>query len=390
LLPKPALLACPFVFAASLPALAATLRVPEDYPTLQDAVDAAQIDDTISAQPGTYPGPLLIDGRNHLTIESADPVRGKVVIDAHDQLYGIVARNLDGLVMQWLSIQALPGDVNRAGILLDGAGVAGGGPAPLSRIVIRFTDIESPGNGIEMTGPTVHVVAHCNDIAVGGDFAVGWGSTDLVRVKFSHLHSAPGLTPRYAIFAAGTCEAYSDGTTSFHNRIYRNRIDGSFQEAMHFQNVQDHVVGLNVVRLDGPTLNGADTFGIVFGRGCATGGVSFDVSVLSNDVAGARYALVLGAVDGAQVRNNKLSDNGGAKASTADKQHGTYGGAIRIGLPDDPSAPACGLDIRSNNMMGLRTPRTEPAVWIQQVGCATNNVMDTTNQTDTGRPLAGP
>ncbi|MBI1851654.1 MAG: hypothetical protein HYR85_15040 [Planctomycetes bacterium] len=386
---KSTLLGCTVVFTVAVPVLASTLRVPQDFPTIQEAVDAAAIDDIVAVAAGTYPGPVLIDGKNHLTLKAADPMTGPVVIDAKEQPYGIVARNLDGLVLEWLTVDAYPSEVNRSGILLDGAGVAGGGPAPLSRVVIRFTNIKSPGNGIDINGGTVHVVSHCNDIQVGGDYAVGWGSNDLIRVKYSHLSSLPGTSPRYAIYAAGTCEPYTDGTVSFHNRIYRNRIEGSFAEAMRFQNVQDHIVGNNVVRLAAPTRDGRDTFGIVFGPGCVQGSLSFDVSVLSNDVAGARYALVLGALDGARVMNNKFGGNG-SRSQTPNSPLG-YGGAVFIGVPDDFSSSVCGLNIRLNNMLNLLSPRTEPAVWIDQAGCnAANNVMDRTNTTDPGRKLVGP
>jgi len=45
------------------PALAATLNVPADFPTVQDAIDAASSGDSIGISPGTYPGDFEVLGK---------------------------------------------------------------------------------------------------------------------------------------------------------------------------------------------------------------------------------------------------------------------------------------------------------------------------------------
>src|SRR2546426_12633999 len=47
-------------FAAAASAIAADLKVPADYPTIQAAVDAAQTHDTIRIAPGVYTGQVQI------------------------------------------------------------------------------------------------------------------------------------------------------------------------------------------------------------------------------------------------------------------------------------------------------------------------------------------
>ena len=57
----------------SAPAFAATLLVPEDYPTIQDAVDVAEAGDVVMVGPGEYAGavidrvPVIIEGKGKKT-----------------------------------------------------------------------------------------------------------------------------------------------------------------------------------------------------------------------------------------------------------------------------------------------------------------------------------
>lgn len=63
---------------------AATLRVPQDYPTIQAAIDAAQNDDVVLVAPGTYNGPILISGKRIIVASefytTDDPARVKQTI----------------------------------------------------------------------------------------------------------------------------------------------------------------------------------------------------------------------------------------------------------------------------------------------------------------------
>lgn len=84
-----------FVLAAL--AWGATLRVPQDYPTIQAAVDAAYPGDEIVISPGTYEGGLFIDKDLTLRGEGEVILKGGFVpsddqID-HGALYGLLVLN---------------------------------------------------------------------------------------------------------------------------------------------------------------------------------------------------------------------------------------------------------------------------------------------------------
>ncbi len=55
-----------------------TLRVPQDFPTIQGAVDAAVPFDVVLVSSSTYAGSVLIDGLTDVELRG----KGKVIIEA--------------------------------------------------------------------------------------------------------------------------------------------------------------------------------------------------------------------------------------------------------------------------------------------------------------------
>ena len=84
-----------FILAALLSALtadAATIKVPQDYPTIQAGIDAAQDGDTVLVGPGTYNECIIIDDKGTITVASSTGP-GVTIIDAKGRGTVVSIRN---------------------------------------------------------------------------------------------------------------------------------------------------------------------------------------------------------------------------------------------------------------------------------------------------------
>ena len=68
------------VVFVSLPISATIINIPGDYPTIQQAIDAAFSGDTIIVAPGLYEETINFSGKN-ITLTSIDPADPNVVND---------------------------------------------------------------------------------------------------------------------------------------------------------------------------------------------------------------------------------------------------------------------------------------------------------------------
>jgi hypothetical protein len=80
----------------------AVIRVPQDQPTIQAAVDAASPHDTVLVDRGTYPGPVVVPpAKSGLTIRGVD--RNAVVLEGDDVRENGIVVHADGVTLQNLS-----------------------------------------------------------------------------------------------------------------------------------------------------------------------------------------------------------------------------------------------------------------------------------------------
>src|SRR5256714_5646859 len=90
------------VLAVALSLSGATIRVPQDAPTIQAAVDAAAAGDTILVDRGTYPGGVVVPaGRPGLTIRGVAP--NAVGLDGAGKRDDAIDVRADGVTLQNLS-----------------------------------------------------------------------------------------------------------------------------------------------------------------------------------------------------------------------------------------------------------------------------------------------
>ena len=189
------------------PATAAvTLRVPQDHPTIQAAVDAASPGDTIVIGPGTYNENVIVDKSVSLigeNFDAADPRNNTTILDGGGgtvisvksgitpgpSFAGLVVRNgLDGVVVRSaISLESsyLTGNVDSVQLVSGGAGTVSGNVFEASTddaidinhairdFTIEDNDIlQSGGDGIEIR-LTDDAIAATADILIRGNRIVG-------------------------------------------------------------------------------------------------------------------------------------------------------------------------------------------------------------------------
>lgn len=99
----------------------ATIRVPADQPSIQKAVDAASVGDTVLIAPGTYREAVEVD-TDGITIRGAN--RNTVILDGGDQLGDGISVDANDVAVENLTVRGYQNN----GVLIDGSnGLAEGG-----------------------------------------------------------------------------------------------------------------------------------------------------------------------------------------------------------------------------------------------------------------------
>ena len=173
---------------ALVSASAAEIRVPEDYPSIQEAVMRATSGDTIVVGPGTYyEDPIVIDGKANIVIRSSD---GADLTAIRGTLY---IRNSTGITIEGFTISSRFGDgiyfeTTYPGALISGIVIKGNnivncaksginfGNSHYANVLIEGNDISKNGlHGIALVGTGENVTIKHNTINKNG-FQNGLGS----------------------------------------------------------------------------------------------------------------------------------------------------------------------------------------------------------------------
>ncbi len=169
----------------------AILRVPQDYFTIQDALDAAVIDgDTVLLAPGTYMGPgnrdLVIGGRS-LTLQS-ETGPDQCVIDCENQGRGIfmIFREDPETVISGLTI--INGNASGNGYDRNGGGILCVGSAPfIYNCSLRNNTASSTGGGIFISYENP-IISHCrfseNTAYMGGGLGLNTAHVSMENCLF--------------------------------------------------------------------------------------------------------------------------------------------------------------------------------------------------------------
>lgn len=292
-------------------ASAATLNVPADYPTIQAAIDAAHVADTVRVAPGRYEERLVII--RDIVLESRD---GPATTTIDAKRLGTVVKFTGTTRSAFLRGFTITGGM--AGQLLEGGGVeiSFGAASIVGNVIIDNLGAGN-GNGISMSNS--HALISSNKIlnnangrgsGGGGGGGIGIGGSGCAGCGSEILNN---------VIAGNSIEFYSDGGGILLNGAGPSSVIGNI---IAFNTAPDWGGGISIfnggnVHIENNLIvgNATGTSGISFGQGVG-GGVYWRVPasdpgpyLIGNTIAD-NEALVGSAVyaDGAD-RNGRISNN---------------------------------------------------------------------------------
>lgn len=165
--------ACEFAWSAvavaalsAVPVRAETLRVPQQYPTIQAAVDAALVGDVIVIARGTYPGNVFIGAKAQLTLRAV----GRVVLQATQPGPVVLVVESTGVLLQRLELTGATGAEGIGVRVIDSTQVS----------VSRCTSRENEDDGFQVWFCDEVLVDRCRSLHDGDEGVEVWNSTHVL------------------------------------------------------------------------------------------------------------------------------------------------------------------------------------------------------------------
>ena len=237
---------CAFILVSleTANSLADTIIVPDDYPTIQDAIDHAQSSDTVLVSPGTYVENIDFNGKDivvssHFLLTGNPSFISQTVIDGDTAHTVTFANGEDALaVLCGFTISGELGLENRAGFL---SGILISGSSPTVRNnVITGNLAEHAGGGIliEDGSPTIRDNIITQNVAgacggTGGGIAVKDSANPLIIRNTITQNLVDGFCDCVCYFGGGiwvdsTSSPVIGGSELDANNINSNSADAGF------------------------------------------------------------------------------------------------------------------------------------------------------------------
>jgi parallel beta-helix repeat protein len=230
----------PSLLGSEAAADASVLRVPQDYPTIQAAIDAAAGGDTVLVSPGAYVEQIDFKGKE-ITVESTDGP-GSTIIDGN--LAGTVVRILAGEGQR----PVLRGFTIRNGYNFPDAGgiFAYGGPALIEGNRVRG-NFGCSGGGIEasFSSATIrdNIVSgnrpNCTGGSGGGILVGGAGTANVLNNV---------ITENVAASDGGGISLFAAGSPTISNNVISNNVaNGGSGGGISLGNASDALITNNMI-----------------------------------------------------------------------------------------------------------------------------------------------
>jgi len=351
-------------------------RVPQDYPTIQAAINAARAGDIIDVDAlfGPYSSPTPIVINKPLTIRS---VNGRAIIDGQGKADPVVEiRNVECPTRTWLLAGGIPGEGfivrnGRRGIVFTSSKGCG---------VYNLTVKDHSGGGIELVNSNNNVITKSSVYDNGGNGIVLRESNenelsgnlishnDHTGIKLKKSHKNLIKTNRVSDHGTGISLSESHGNSiTGGNFIYDNwtgtYLDKSNENTLAYNYVYDNGTGIDLSNSNKNALknnrvrNNYSGKGIVIGltvtwpAPACTVDSSAGNTLTENVIEGNEVGIILDAVGGNTVQKNIIRENDTgieirqAAANKADtiKENNIFQNSRFFGINNigscDPAAP---------------------------------------------------
>lgn len=280
-------------FFVSNNAQAATLNVPLDYPTIQDAVNAAANNDIIIVAAGTYPEKVLISDKTNLTIQGIGD--DSLIEPAYDDsgTAGITIKNSSGLTIKDFKIHTSGREMEGIWVY----GVNNGGNAITGLIIQNITiQVDGGSAGQSAAGiigddasDAVHSDWHITDNRIT---VAGTGSTPMVLQDVSNSEFSRNTITNSA---AGASTIWSSERFDLSSIIFSdNHFSGGAGRQIYFLTDYNQISGGTAIPVEIPVVDTNITE------------VTFHGNTFSNWGAG---ALKVGEISTGHISNFNITNN---------------------------------------------------------------------------------
>jgi parallel beta-helix repeat protein len=311
------------LFGAANAAAASVLRVPQDYPTIQAAIDAAVAGDTVRVSAGTYPERIDFHSKQ-ITVESVSGA-GATIIDGGG--VGVVvtmaANTGETPILRGFTVRNGGG-----GGFPDGGIDTGGGPALIENNTITGNHFCDDGTvSAAFSAATIRNNVISGNSQEGCSGGVGGAGVSIRGAGTVQLLNNVITGNTVSSSSGGGVDLFAAGTPTISGNVISNNVAGADGGGIAMFNQSDALITNNVIYGNRASLGGGMYWLAPTG---GTGPFVFNNTVAGNQANAGLAVYANGLDQQGSLTNNILVGNGTASVVECGNSSNPYPPAIRF------------------------------------------------------------